>query len=150
LHQFIATWRAARPETKELDLPADVETSSPDSGVGKLLVRVVLGILLVVAITVAGTLLLMAVGSVSGVLRGIIAAAMGLGIATFGIGYFRFLTNPPPPDPEPVTVDPRLRLAYVCEMCGLELAVVAVAKERAPKHCGESMVLLRRGEERFD
>jgi hypothetical protein len=31
-------------------------------------------------------------------------------------------------------------------MCGLELAVVAVAKERAPKHCGESMVLVRREE----
>jgi hypothetical protein len=111
---------------------------------------VVLGILLVVGVTVAGTLLLMAVGSVSGILRGVVAALMGLGIAAFGIGYFRFLTNPPPPDPEPVKVDPRLRLAYVCEMCGLELAVVAVAKERAPKHCGESMVLLRRSEERLD
>jgi hypothetical protein len=31
-------------------------------------------------------------------------------------------------------------------MCGLELAVVAVAKERAPKHCGESMVLVQREE----
>jgi hypothetical protein len=31
-------------------------------------------------------------------------------------------------------------------MCGLELAVVAVAKERAPKHCGEAMVLVRREE----
>ncbi len=131
-------------------MPADLETSSPEPGAAKLLARVVVGILLVGAITVAGTLLLMAVGSVSGVLRGLVAALMGLGIAIFGIGYFRFLTNPPPPEPEPVKVDPRLRLAYVCEMCGLELAVVAVAKERAPKHCGEAMILLRRGEERFE
>lgn len=92
----------------------------------------------------------MAVGRVSGIARGLVAVVMGVGIAVFGIGYFRFLTNPPPPDLEPMKVDPRLRLAYVCEMCGLELAVVAVAKERAPKHCGESMILLRREEEPTD
>ena len=39
---------------------------------------------------------------------------------------------------------PGLRLAYVCDMCGLELAVLKVAKERAPKHCGETMTLVRR------
>lgn len=106
--------------------------------------RLVLGILGVVGAAVAVTLLLIAVGRVSGIARGVVAVLMGLGIAVFGIGYFRFLTNPPPPDLEPLQVDPNLRLAYVCEMCGLELAVVAVAKERAPKHCGESMILLRR------
>ena len=127
-------------------MPADPQSASPEPGAGRLLLRVVSGVLLVVGVTVAGTLLLIAVGSVSGFLRGLVAALMGLGIAAFGIGYFRFLTNPPPPDLEPMKVDPRLRLAYVCEMCGLELAVVAVAKERAPKHCGESMVLLRRSE----
>jgi hypothetical protein len=109
--------------------------------------RLILGILLVVASAVAVTLLLMAVGKVSGVVRGLVAVLMGVGIAVFGIGYFRFLTNPPPPDLEPLRVDPKLNLAYVCEMCGLELAVVAVAKERAPKHCGESMILLRREDE---
>lgn len=106
-----------------------------------------LGILLVVGVAVAATLLVIALGKVSGFARGVVAVLMGLGIASFGIGYFRFLTNPPPPDLEPLKVDPGLRLAYVCEMCGLELAVVAVAKERAPKHCGESMILLRREDE---
>jgi hypothetical protein len=106
--------------------------------------RLVLGILGVVGAAVAVTLLLIALGRVSGIARGVVAVLMGLGIAVFGIGYFRFLTNPPPPDLEPLQVDPNLGLAYVCEMCGLELAVVAVAKERAPKHCGESMILLRR------
>ena len=109
--------------------------------------RVTLGILTVVAAAVAATLLVIALGRVSGIARGLVAVLMGLGIAVFGIGYFRFLTNPPPPDLEPLKVDPRLRLAYVCEMCGLELALVAVAKERAPKHCGESMILLRREDE---
>lgn len=128
-------------------MPVEVEKAT-EPGAAKILLRVVLGILLLVVITVVGTVLLIAVGSVSGVARALVAAAMGLGIAIFGIGYFRFLTNPPPPELEPVTVDPRLRLAYLCEMCGMELAVVAVAKERAPKHCGESMILVRRAEER--
>ena len=110
----------------------------------------VLAILMVVGAAVAATLLLMALGRVSGIARGLVAVVMGVGIAIFGIGYFRFLTNPPPPDVEPLKVDPSLKLAYVCEMCGLELAVVAVAKERAPKHCGESMILLRREDEPAD
>jgi hypothetical protein len=41
-------------------------------------------------------------------------------------------------------VHPGLRLADLCEMCGLELAVVKVSKDRAPRHCGEAMTLTRR------
>jgi hypothetical protein len=85
---------------------------------------------------------------ISGPGRILIAAGMALAIAWLGIGYFRQLTNPPPPDPQPVEVDPRLRLAYVCEMCGLELAVVMAAKDKAPKHCGEPMILVRQQEGR--
>lgn len=72
------------------------------------------------------------------------AVVMFLVIAWFGIGYFRQLGNPPPPDSPPDDVDPELRLAYVCDMCGLELAVVKASKESAPKHCGEAMVLVQR------
>ena len=64
---------------------------------------------------------------------------LAFGVASLGIGYFRQLANPPPPDPEPVEVHPGLRLAYVCEMCGLELAILKVARDKAPKHCGEEM-----------
>jgi hypothetical protein len=78
-------------------------------------------------------------------LRAVIAAAMGLGIAIFGIGYFRQFANPPPPDPEPADVPPEFGLAYVCEMCGLELSVIRASKEKAPKHCGEEMILVARG-----
>ena len=80
----------------------------------------------------------------SPILRVLVGAVLFLVVASLGIGYFRQVGNPPPPDPEPMAVHPGLRLAYVCEMCGLELAVLKVAKERAPKHCGETMTLVRR------
>lgn len=48
------------------------------------------------------------------------------------------MTEDAPPEDVPETIS----LSYVCEMCGLELAVVKVAKEKAPKHCGEEMKLV--------
>ncbi|HVE75167.1 MAG TPA: hypothetical protein VND22_00180 [Actinomycetota bacterium] len=108
------------------------------------LIRVVLGLaLLIISSMAVGVLFFFLSGRVTGVARVLVAIAMSLFILWFGIGYFRHLANPPPPDPEPMDVHPGLRLAYLCEMCGLELAVVKVAKERAPKHCGESMQLIR-------
>ncbi len=86
----------------------------------------------------------------SPVLRVLVGAVLFLVVASLGIGYFRQVGNPPPPDPEPMAVHPGLRLAYVCDMCGLELAVLKVAKERAPKHCGETMTLVRRPAETDD
>lgn len=115
-------------------------------GAGSIIGRVAGGVVGIVAVAVLGTLLITALGNVEGGWRIAVAILMGLGIARLGMGYFHYLTNPPPPDQEPVKVDPRLRLGYICEMCGLELAVVAVAKERPPKHCGEPMVLVRREE----
>ena len=82
----------------------------------------------------------------SPILRVLVGAVLFVVVASLGIGYFRQVGNPPPPDPEPMAVHPGLRLAYVCDMCGLELAVLKVAKERAPKHCGETMTLVRRPE----
>src|SRR4030081_3681117 len=79
----------------------------------------------------------------SPILRVLVGAVLFVVVASLGIGYFRPVGNPPPPDPEPLAVHPGLRLAYVCDMCGLELAVLKVAKERAPKHCGETMNLVR-------
>ena len=85
------------------------------------------------------------VGAVSSrLVRLAVAALMSLGIAWFGIGYASHLANPPPPEAPPTDVHPGLRLAYLCEMCGLELAVVKVSKDRAPRHCGEAMTLTRR------
>jgi hypothetical protein len=85
------------------------------------------------------------VGAVeSKLIRLLVAAVMALAIAWIGIGYFLQLGNPPPPEAPPTEVHPGLRLSYLCEMCGLELAVVKVAKDRAPRHCGEAMTLTRR------
>jgi hypothetical protein len=123
----------------------EAESQAPP-GPGRTILRLVLAIVGIVVVAVGGTMLIRVAGNVTGGWRFAVAALMGLAIAWVGIGYFRYLTNPPPPEPGPVQVDPRLRLSYLCEMCGLELAVVAVAKERAPKHCGEAMVLVRREE----
>lgn len=119
------------------------ESAGEIPGAAKLVVRTVLGILAIALLTAGLTLAVLAAGRVSGIGRLLVAAGMGIGIAWFGIGYFRQLTHPPPPEPTPVQVDPHLRLAYICEMCGLELAVVMAAKEKPPKHCGEPMVLVR-------
>jgi|GEM_PF-3684799 len=110
----------------------------------KIVRKVLLAILAFAAIAVVTSIVLLIVGKASGFARGAVAVVMALAIAWFGIGYFNQLGHPPPPDLEPLSVDPRLRLAYVCNMCGLELAVLMVAKERAPKHCGEEMVLIRK------
>jgi hypothetical protein len=80
----------------------------------------------------------------SPIIRVLFGALLFVVVASLGVGYFRQVANPPPPDPQPTAVHPGLRLAYVCEMCGLELAVLKVAKDRAPKHCGETMTLVRR------
>ncbi|CAN5751559.1 hypothetical protein BH23ACT12_BH23ACT12_22490 [soil metagenome] len=116
------------------------------AGPGKVIARVVGGVGGIVLVTVVFTLLVIALGNVAGGWRIAVAVVMGLAIAKLGIGYFTYLTNPPPPDLEPMQVDPQFGLSYICEMCGLELAVVAVAKERPPKHCGEPMILVRREE----
>lgn len=76
--------------------------------------------------------------------RVLIAGVLGLGIAIFGIGLFRQFANPPPPE-SPAEVPAVLGLAYICEVCGLELSLVKLGKEKAPKHCGEDMTLVRRG-----
>lgn len=80
----------------------------------------------------------------SPILRVMFGAVLFVIVASLGVGYFRQVGNPPPPDPEPMAVSQTLRLAYVCDMCGLELAVLKVAKERPPKHCGETMTLVQR------
>ena len=68
---------------------------------------------------------------------------MGIGIAIFGIGFFRQM-GAAPPDPAVETVPAEYRLAYVCEVCGMELSVIKVARERPPKHCSEDMILVQK------
>jgi hypothetical protein len=109
--------------------------------VWKIAKRLVIGLLLFFLVVA----LWFVAGAVpSRIVRFGVAALMSLGIAWFGIGYASHFANPPPPEEPPTDVHPGLRLAYLCEMCGLELAVVKVSRDRAPRHCGEPMTLTRR------
>lgn len=127
------------------DLVEDDQRIAGPPGPLKLAGRIIGAILgLLVLMGLASGLWFLA-SDAGGVLKMVLSAIFVVVFVWVGIGYFRQITTPPPPDPEPVAVDPGLRLSYVCEMCGLELAVVKAAKERAPKHCGEEMVLTRSG-----
>lgn len=118
-----------------------MESREPSAGLLRPLVVAALG---VVAAFMALALVWYLGATISGTFwRAVIAIAMGLGIATFGIGYFRAAGSSQPAE-EPQDVPPEYRLAYICEMCGLELWVVRVAKDKPPRHCGEEMVLVRR------
>ena len=101
-------------------------------------------VVLVVAIFIVAVVLWFLSSSVTGSFwRFLIAAAMGIGIAVFGIGFFRQL-GAAPPDPAVETVPPEYRLAYVCDVCGMELSVIKVAREKPPKHCSEEMILVQK------
>ena len=107
----------------------------------KLLIRV--GIL-VAAIFVAAVLLWFLSSTVTAsLIRFLIAAVMGIAIAAFGIGFFRQMGDAEP-DPPAEVVPAEYRLAYVCEVCGLELSVLKVARDKPPKHCAEDMVLVQK------
>lgn len=74
--------------------------------------------------------------------RIIVAVLMGIIILAILTAWLRSMVNAPPPDPEASDVSD-YGLKYVCTMCGLELRVEKAAKERAPTHCMEPMVLIR-------
>ncbi len=93
-------------------------------------------------IVVVATLIVV-LGRPFGYLRAGVALAMAGAILYLGLSYFRS-AGEVPPDPETEDVsDGSLR--YVCTMCGLELKVEVAAKDRAPTHCMEPMVLVRTG-----
>ena len=78
-----------------------------------------------------------------GVIRTLLALGMGLLILAFGVKYVHSVIAAPP-EPELADVSD-YGLRYVCTMCGLELKVEVAAKDRAPTHCMEPMVLVRTG-----
>jgi hypothetical protein len=78
-----------------------------------------------------------------GVVRTLIALAMGLAILVVGVRYVHSAISSPP-EPELADVSD-YGLKYVCTMCGLELKVEIAAKDKAPSHCMEPMVLVRTG-----
>ena len=130
----LGEWEEGRPEALSAPLP-------PLGSVVRRVVRFFLSVFAVMAVLSA--LWFISTNLTSFALRVVIGLILASGAAWLGITYFRQVGHPPPPDPQPTPVSAALRLAYVCEMCGLELAVVKVAKDRAPRHCGEAMQLTR-------
>ena len=82
-------------------------------------------------------------GELYGYIRGAIGVAMFAGILVFGARYIQQMALAPP-EPEISDVSD-YGLKYVCTMCGLELKVEKVARDKAPSHCMEPMVLVREG-----
>ncbi len=87
---------------------------------------------------------LVVVGEMFGYLRTGVGLTVVALVLVAGFKYWRDVGLIPP---EPEATDVRAQgLRYVCAMCGLQLKVEVAAKERPPKHCGESMQLIGEGE----
>lgn len=95
-------------------------------------------------VRLATILLLLAAGVSLGVFYGLLRSlvAVGVGGAIVWVGG-RYLESvmAAPAEPE-ITDVGSFDLRYVCTMCGLELKVEKAAKDKAPTHCMEKMVLL--------
>jgi hypothetical protein len=96
-------------------------------------------------LTAAGLLgllvLFLLAGHFYGYARAIVALVMFGLILTWG-GRKLFKISQSPPDPELTDVK-EYGLRYVCSVCGLELRVEVAARDKAPTHCGEAMILTR-------
>jgi hypothetical protein len=84
-----------------------------------------------------------ALGVPFGFVRATVAVAMSAAILYFGVRYLRTVVTLLP-EPEVTDVGEH-GLKYVCSMCGLELRVEKAARDKAPRHCMEPMVLVREG-----
>ena len=78
-----------------------------------------------------------------GFLRTAIAVLMFAAIVSLGTRHLtRVSTIPPEAEPTDVRAHD---LRYICTMCGLELKVEVAARDKAPTHCMEPMVLVDGG-----
>jgi hypothetical protein len=87
--------------------------------------------------------LLVVLGELFGYVRALVGVVLFYLVFVVSVRYMHFLVTAPP-DPEVADVSD-YGLKYVCTMCGLELRVEVAAKDRAPTHCMEPMVLVRDG-----
>jgi hypothetical protein len=78
-----------------------------------------------------------------GYVRATGAVAMFVVILVVGARYLRSIVTLLP-EPEVADVSD-MGLKYICTMCGLELRVERAARDKAPTHCMEPMVLVREG-----
>ncbi|MFN2388248.1 MAG: hypothetical protein ABR575_01375 [Actinomycetota bacterium] len=99
----------------------------------------VLGV--IAGLLVAG--IVVAVGTAFGPARAAGALAMFLAVFYLGARKMEKVVSVPPEVELADVAEYGLR--YVCSMCGLELKVEVAARDKAPTHCGESMLLVRSG-----
>ena len=98
-------------------------------------VKALVGAAALVALVVFGTLY--------GYWRAVVGILLFAGIVYWGL---RASYSAVSYEPEPEAIDVSDQgLKYVCTMCGLELRVEVAAQDKAPKHCGEPMQLVRSG-----
>ena len=89
----------------------------------------------------AAVVAIAAFGPRFGFVRAAVAVAMFAAILVVGLRYLRTVVTVLP---EPQVADVgEYGLKYVCSMCGLELRVEKAARDKAPSHCMEPMVLVR-------
>ena len=95
------------------------------------------------AVIVLAIVLVIGLGGAFGYVRAGIAVASFLAVSVYGVRWIRSaVTSPPEPDVADVS---EYGLKYVCTMCGLELKLEVAARDKAPNHCMEPMVLVRSG-----
>jgi hypothetical protein len=94
-----------------------------------------------VLVLIALVAILGVLGTAYGYVRAGIGILMFAGIAYAGVRWIASAVDSPP-EPELYDVG-EYGLKYVCTMCGLELKVEVAAKDKAPTHCMEPMVLVR-------
>jgi hypothetical protein len=80
-------------------------------------------------------------GTAFGYVRAAVGILMFAAIAYAGVRWIASAVESPA-EPELADVGD-YGLKYVCTMCGLELKVEVAAKDKAPTHCMEPMVLVR-------
>ena len=79
----------------------------------------------------------------SGLLKVLIAVAIGLAILWLGLTLLRIFAQKPPPPPPPGKMR-KVRLNYRCSICGAEVRMTSAPYEipDPPRHCGDDMTLI--------
>ncbi len=80
----------------------------------------------------------------------LVLTALLIGYVIWRIGIASLRSFSPDPDEDPVPEEAEdvedLEVSFVCGECGTELRVARLGELQVPRHCGERMQVVRRGE----
>jgi hypothetical protein len=80
----------------------------------------------------------------------LVLTAILIGYAIWKIGIASLRSFSPRPNEEPAPDEPEdvedLEVSFVCAECGTELRVARLGELQVPRHCGERMQVVQRGE----